>query len=149
MSDDRCVFVIGYACGTIIIILSKHAPGYITFRPVKRNLSYATTPSHSTTSGPQPVQVVRAAGHNETDAVGNYSRIGPSYETIDSRRQQPAVTMTRVSARLSERYEFSEAHLAAAAAGGGGQSEMGTDYEVPQNLRQLEEHGEEYSHLHH
>ena len=93
------------------------------------------------------------AGQNETDAVGDYSRIGPSYEMIDSRRQQPPlVTAGRNqdshSARLSGRYEFSEAHLAATAAGGSGQSEMCLDYEVPQNLSTVQiEENDEYSYL--
>ena len=83
------------------------------------------------------------------------SRIGPLYETIDSRRQQPAVEITgrdRVSSQLLERHEFSEAHLAAAGGSGSVQSEGGMDYEVPQNIsmRQIEEHdSEEYSHLQH
>ena len=85
----------------------------------------------------------------ETDAAAaDYSRIGPSYDTIDhdvnTRREQPAAVVVgrnRVSARLSERYEFSEAHLVAAVSGGGGQ--------VAQNLRQLQEPSDDYSHLHH
>ena len=126
--------------------------------PVRRNMSYATTPSHSTTSGPQGVQAASARQNDtETDAAAaDYSRIGPSYETInhnaDTRREQPLAAVTvvagrnQVSARLSERYEFSEAHLtsvagAASASGGGGQ--------VSQNLRQLQEHSDDYSHLHH
>ena len=126
----------------------------VTDVPVRRNLSYATTPSHSTTSGSQATQTTREAGQSETGAEADYSRIGASYETIDSRRQQPAVAITgrnRVSARLSERYEFSEAHLAASGGSDsahGVQGDMGVDYEVPQNLRQIEEH-EEYSHLQH
>ena len=52
-------------------------------------------------------------------------------------------------ARLSEHYEFSEAHLVAAAGGGdGGQGEAAVDYEVPLNSSQSEGH-EEYSHLQH
>ena len=53
-----------------------------------------------------------------------------------------------VSARLSERYEFSDAHLAAAGGRGGVQGEVAMDYEVPQNSRQNEDH-DEYSHLQH
>ena len=122
--------------------------------PVRRNLSYATTPLRSTGSGSQATQATRAAGQSETDAAADYSRIGPSYQTVDSRGQQPAETITgrdRVSVRLSERYEFSEAHLAAAGGSDsahGVQGDMGVSYEVPQNLRQIEEH-EEYSHLQH
>ena len=70
-----------------------------------------------------------------------------------SSRQQPAVVIpgrNQVPARLSERYEFSEVHLAmASAGGGGGQGEAAMDYEVLQNLsmRQIIEEHEEYSHL--
>ena len=149
-----------------------YVPVYITFHsrshvdrnstninvgvPVRRNISYATTLSHSTTSGPQGVQAASARQNDtETDtAAADYSRIGPSYETInhnaDTRREQPLAAVVagrnRVSARLSERYEFSEVHLtavagAASASGGGGQ--------VMQNLRQLQEYSDDYSHLHH
>ena len=108
-----------------------------------------------TTSGSQGAQ--GAAGQNETDtaAATDYSRIGPSYEIIDSRRQQPAVAMAMIGrdqvsqARLSERHEFSEPHLAAMiSAGGGGGTQgngaaAGMDYEVPLQSGQHEE----YSHL--
>ena len=125
--------------------------------PVRRNVSYATNTASQSTSGSQGAQ--GAAGQNEMDtaAAADYSRIGPSYETIDSRRQQqqPAVAMTgrdQVSqARLSERYEFSEPHLAAmiSAGGSGGtqgnEAAAGMDYEVPLQSGQHEE----YSHLQH
>ena len=107
----------------------------------------------------------QALQETETDAsatAADYSRIGPSYETIDSsgpRRQRtgPAagrnVGRNQGSARLSERYEFSEPHLAmistgaAGGPGGGTQGEAGIlmGYEVPV---QSGEH-EEYSHLQH
>ena len=100
-----------------------------------------------------------SAGQNETDgAAADYSRIGPSYEIIDSRRQQPVINVvsmtgrSRVSARLSERYEFSESHPIATVSaaggdgGGGGQGGAGTDYEVP---LESGEHDEEYSRLQH
>ena len=111
------------------------------------------------TSGPQALQV-------ETDAsaaAADYSRIGPSYETIDSsspRRHQPVAAAGRRNVaglqlvRLSERYEFSEPHLAMAlnsASGGRGdggdvQGEAATiDYEVQGHN---EEH-EVYSRLQH
>ena len=125
--------------------------------PVRGNISYATTSSRSTTNGPQGIQAVSASASQndtDTDAAADYSRIGPSYETIDhdvdTRREQSLAAVVagrnRISARLSERYEFSEAHLtavagAASASGGGGQ--------VMQNLRQLQEHSDDYSHLHH
>ena len=100
-----------------------------------------------------------SAGQNETAAAAaDYSRIGPSYEITDSRRQQPVnvVAMTgrdRVSARLSERYEFSEPHPIATVSaaggggggGGGGQGGAAVDYEVP---LESGEH-EEYSRLQH
>ena len=149
----------------VLFNISMHAFVYDTFHrsvdrnstdmPVRRNLSYATTPSHSTRSGTQATQAIRAADQCETDAATDYSRIGPLYETIDSRRQQPAVEITgrdQISSQLLERYEFSETHLAAAGGSGGVQSEGDMDYEVPQNLsmRQIEEHdSEEYSHLQH
>ena len=101
----------------------------------------------------------------ETDAsavAADYSRIGPSYETINSsssRRQQPVAAVGRRNvadsqlARLSERYEFSEPHLAMISAmsgdrgdGGGVQGEaVAMDYEVP---CRSEEH-EAYSRLQH
>jgi hypothetical protein len=52
------------------------------------------------------------------------------------------------AARLSERYEFSEPHLAMISAGGGGRTQgeaAAMDYEVP---LQSGEHAE-YSHLQH
>ena len=128
--------------------------------PVRRNLSYTIAPSQSTTGGPQATQAgTLGATEGETDAMAEYSRIGPSYETIDSRRQQlqPAAILAerlrdQVSARLSERYEFSEAHVAVAGGDGGVhgiEGEVGrVDHETPQNLRQTEEH-EEYSRLQH
>ena len=87
-----------------------------------------------------------------TDAstAAEYSRIGPSYETIDSRRQQPmAGRNVAALVRLSEHYEFSEAHLVATARGGSGErGEAAVDYEVPLNSSQSEGH-EEYSRLQH
>jgi hypothetical protein len=112
--------------------------------PINRNVSYVTSPS--TTSGAQAIDTV---GH--TGAATEYSRIGPSYETTNHsrRQQQPVSGRNRVSASLSERYEFSEPHLAmisAGRSGGIGQSEAAAmDYEVP---LQSGEHAE-YSHLQH
>ena len=116
--------------------------------PVNRNLSHVTTPSHSTTSGSQAISL-RAA--DQTDAVAEYSRIGPTYETIDSRRQRPVAQKILDSSMLSERYtrdvqdevgidyEFSDTHLSATAAASGNdtrdvQDEVGIDYEVSQNF---------------
>ena len=114
--------------------------------PSRTNICYGRTLSHSTTSG---LQAIQEAGQRGTVAAAEYSRIGPSYEvTINTRRQQPAVAgRNQVSARLSERYEFSEAHLATADSSGGGQGEVDMDYEVL-SMRQTEAHAhDEYSHL--
>ena len=114
--------------------------------PVNRNISYVIVPAHSTSGS----QATHAAGVSDQGGTGpgaaaEYSRIGPSYEA--SRRQQPVAGRNRVSARLSERYEFSEPHLVMTSAGGGGVQGEATamDYEVP---LQSGEH-EEYSHLRH
>ena len=116
--------------------------------PVGRNVSYVTAPSHATTSGHQATQAVRAPSQGETGPAAEYSSFGPSYEALNSRRQQPVAARNQVSVRLSERYEFSDAHLTAAGSRGGVQGESCMDYEVPQNSRRNEEH-DEYSHLRH
>jgi hypothetical protein len=92
---------------------------------------------------------------DQVDAsVAEYSKIGPTYEIIDSGRKQPARSTQRNPSfsRLSERYEFSTAHLTETAIDIGGndgahevQGDLGMNYEVPLNLK---EH-EEYSHLQH
>ena len=107
-----------------------------------RNISYVTAPSHSPSA--TPVQATRAASEGGAGAAAEYSRIGPSYETNNSRRQQQVAGKNQVSARQSERYEFSEAHLATVR-GGGVQGEGTMDYEVPQQSGRYEE----YSHLQH
>jgi hypothetical protein len=102
----------------------------------------------SSTTGSQ------AQGTDASAAAADYSRIGPSYETIDSRRQHQPEASGRGNmaalVRLSERYEFSEPHLAMAASarpdGGVGRAEAA--YEVPLNSSQSEGH-EEYSRLQH
>ncbi len=102
----------------------------------------------SSTTGSQ------AQGTDASAAAADYSRIGPSYETIDSRRQhQPEAGGMGNTAAFSERYDFSEPHLAMAASarpdGGVGQGEAAAmDYEVPLNSSQSEGH-EEYSRLQH
>ena len=114
---------------------------------VKRNVSYLTTVP-STTSGAQSSNTVNHIPGTATE----YSRIGPSYKIIanssHSSRQQPVAGVS--AARLSERYEFSEPHLAAMISAGGsggtqGEAAAVMDYEVP---LQSGEH-EEYSHLQH
>ena len=118
---------------------------------VKRNVSYLTTAL--TASG--EVQASDTVGHTGTPgAATEYSRIGPSYETIANsnclrRQQQPVAGVS--AARLSERYEFSEPHLAAMISAGrsggtqGNEAAAAMDYEVPLQSGQHEE----YSHLQH
>ena len=119
-------------------------------RPVDNNSAEFPSNSRyvtSTNSGHQ-------AEETDFSAAADYSRIGPSYEMIDSRRQQSVAGRNATAlVRLSERYEFSEPHLAMASAGGGygggSQGEASAmDYEVPLNSSQSEGH-EEYSHLQH
>ena len=118
--------------------------------PVGRNISYVTAPSSSTTSGPQATQAVRTTDQGGTGPAAEYSSFGPSYEALNSRRQQPVAARNQVSVGLSERYVFSDTHLEAAGSGGV-QGEVAMDYEVPQNLQQNGEHDDhdEYSHLQH
>ena len=115
---------------------------------IKRNVSYLTT----TLTASGEVQATDTVGHTP-GAATEYSRIGPSYETIANssrsrRQQQPVAGIS--AARLSERYEFSEPHLAAmisAGRSGGtpGEAAAAMDYEVPLQSGQHEE----YSHLQH
>ena len=117
---------------------------------ISRNVSYLRTPP-STTSGAQASDTV----DHTPGAATEYSRIGPSYETIANSnylsRQQPLPSGgNQVSASLSERYEFSESHLATGRGDGGGggvgQREAApVDYKVPLHSG---EHME-YSHLQH
>ena len=153
--NDTCmIFTVKYICLIILLFTlttlrsAKYVDKNTTDMSVGRNISYATTPSRSTTNGPQ---AVTATAQGETGPAAEYSSFGPSYEALNSRRQQPVAARNRVSARLSERYEFSDAHLAAAAGGRGGvQGEATMDYEVPQNSRQLQNgENDEYSHLRH
>ena len=116
---------------------------------IKRNVSYLTTAL--TASG--EAQATDTVSHTP-GAATEYSRIGPSYETIansnhSGRQQLLQSGGNRVSDSLSERYEFSEPHLATGQGGGGsgvGQREaVPVAYEVP---LQSGEHTE-YSHLQH
>ena len=113
--------------------------------PVHSNQSYVKPPgaSNSTTKvrGPQAEAI-----HNQLeDGAGlDYSRFGPDYETVDSsNRPQRRKNQVPAAVRLSERYEYSEAHLATL-------NEEGLDYEAPLNLRQnMSSENEDYSHLQH
>ena len=119
---------------------------------VNGNVSRSVAASSHSTSGAQMIHAIRAsAGGSETGTVTEYSRIGSSYENIDSRRQQSVAGRNQVSDRLSERYEFSEAHLTMSSAGSSGihgQGETAMQYEVPLTLSQCREH-KEYSYLQH
>lgn len=59
----------------------------------------STIGSQSTQSGPG------------TDAAAEYSRIGPSYENIDSRRQQPVAGRTIALAIGSQRDMSFQKHI--------------------------------------
>ena len=66
---------------------------------VNRNITlYETGLSHSTSA----LQATQTTGPG---AAAEYSRIGPSYETM-RRQLRPVAGRNRISARLSERYEF-------------------------------------------
>ena len=122
-----------YVMHCILVIKINSNSGEVA---VNRNISYETGLSHSTS-----LQATQTTGPG---AAAEYSRIGPSYET--TRRQlQPAAGRNQVSARLSERYEFSDTHLAMISAGGGTQGEAAMDYEEPLQCRDRED----YSHLQH
>jgi hypothetical protein len=127
--------------------------------PVRSNQCYTKAPaaahtgaSNSTTqarggypSNSQPVVVSQFE-----DGTGpDYSSFGPDYETIDSRSKQPQRKGQVPGGRLSERYEYSEAHLATlneTAPEGLGSA----NYEAPLSLRQnVGMENEDYSHLKH
>ena len=110
-------------------------------------MSYVTTSSRSTTSGPQASQT---AGAGVTHTADEYSRIGPSYTyvttQVNSRRQQPATVVAvgrKRESRLSERYEFSEAHPTAA---GGGDDSGHDGVQADMGVNRGQEH-DEYSRL--
>ncbi len=111
---------------------------------VRSNLSYVTTPSHSTRAISQAVSTGATITNRDEAQCPDYSCLGPDYETTDSRRQSQR--KNQAQARLiSEKYEYSEAHLAT---DGGGAIEGSVNYEVPLNLRQNEcTENEDYSRL--
>ena len=129
-----------------LYIHRQRSPQNAVELPVNGN-SYVTAPS--TASGAQATDTVDLT----PGAATEYSRIGPSYETITNSGRQPPLQSggNRVSDSLSERYEFSEPHLATGQGDGGGGSGGGVgqreaapvEYEVP---LQSGEHTE-YSHL--
>jgi hypothetical protein len=125
--------------------------------PVRSNQSYTKAPaaahtgaSNSTTQarGGYPSNSQTVVVSQFEDGTGpDYSSFGPNYESIDSRKQPAAERKNPVPAgRLSERYEYSEAHLATLNKEGLGSA----DYEIPLNLRQnVEIESGDYSHLKH
>ena len=117
--------------------------------PVHSNQSYVKSPgaSNSTTKA-RGAQVVAIQNQLEDGAGLDYSRFGPDYETVGSSNQPPRRKnqVPAAAARLSERYEYSEAHLATLNEEGLGSA----NYEVPLNLRQnVSAENEDYSRLQH
>ena len=124
--------------------------------PVHSNRSYVQAPAHidasnSTTKarGDCRSQAMTVTVSQLEDGVAgpDYSSFGPDYESIDSSGpKQPQRRGEVPAGRLSQRYEYSEAHLATL-------NEEGLDgarYEVPLNLRQnVTIESEDYSHLKH
>ena len=115
---------------------------------VHSNQSYVKEPgaSNSTTKA-RGAQAVAIHNQLEDGAGPDYSRFGPDYETVDSSNQPPRrKNQAPAAAHLSERYEYSEAHLATLNEEGLGNA----NYEVPLNLRQnVSAENEDYSHLQH
>jgi hypothetical protein len=123
---------------------------------VRSNQSYTKAPAHtgasnSTTQarGGYPSNSQAVVVSQFEDGTGpDYSSFGPDYETIDSRKQ-PQRKGQVPGGQLSERYEYSEAHLATLNETTSEGLES-ANYEVPLNLRQnMEIESEDYSHLKH
>ena len=123
--------------------------------PIRSNQSYHSTTKIISGTHSQAAQVPAGATNQAGNEVAcpDYSSFGPDYEVIsDSERQVQPQKKNQLNVRLlSERYEYSEAHLQAASTDGGG-PEMCANYEVPINLRQNEcpdAENEDYSRLKH
>ena len=116
--------------------------------PVHSNLSYVTAPTTTTKSSGTLSQPVSAGSTKiQDDAHGpDYSSVAPNYETINTMKQSQRKNQAH-SRLLSERYEYSEAHLATLTES---VPEESANYEVPLSLRQnvCTEDGD-YSHLKH
>ena len=123
--------------------------------PILSNQSYVQAPAHIDASN----SITKARGDFRSQAVtvtvsqledgvagSDYSSFGPDYESIDSSRpKQPQRRGEVPAGQLSQRYEYSEAHLATLNEEG-----LGVSYEVPLNLRQnMTTESEDYSHLKH
>ena len=124
--------------------------------PVHSNRSYVQAPAHtgasnSTTKarGDYRSQAVTVTVSQLKDGVAgpDYSSFGPDYESIDSSGSKQSQRRGEVPAgRLSQHYEYSEAHLATLNEEG----LAGASYEVPLSLRQnVTTESEDYSHLKH
>ena len=122
--------------------------------PVRSNLNYVTTSSHSTIKSSQALPTANAATPMNQDQAQcpDYSCLGPDYEIVDSRGQSQGKYVVQAASQsrwISQRHEYSETHLAAD--GGVTESKGSTHYEVPLNSRQNSEtkEDEDYSHLKH
>ena len=124
--------------------------------PIHNNQSYVQAPAHTGTSNSTtkaredyPSQAVACTvSQLEDGAAGpDYSSFGPDYESINSSRPKQSQRKGQVPAgRLSQRYEYSEAHLATLHEEGLGNA----NYEVPLSSRQnMKTESEDYSHLKH
>ena len=124
--------------------------------PVHGNRSYVQAPVHTGASN----STTKARGDCHSQAVTvtvsqledgaadpDYSSFGPDYESIDSSgSKQPQRRGEVPAGQLSQRYEYSEAHLATLNEEG----LAGASYEVPLSLRQnVTTESEDYSHLKH
>ena len=121
--------------------------------PAQKNLSYAkpttttTTTTKSIASGALSQPSVSATRTQDEAQCPDYSCVGPDYETIDTMKQSQRKNQAH-SRLLSERYEYSEAHLATLT---DSVPEGRADYEVPVSLKlsvNTEDLGD-YSHLKH
>ena len=123
--------------------------------PVHSNRRYFQAPAHTGASN----STTKARGDCRSQAVTvtvsqledgaadpDYSSFGPDYESIDSSGSKQPQRRGEVLARqLSQRYEYSEAHLATLNEEG-----LGASYEVPLSLKQnVKTESEDYSHLKH
>ena len=122
--------------------------------PVHSNRSYVQAPAHigvsnSTTKARVDFRSQAVTVTVEDGASGpDYSSFGPDYESIDSNGPKQPQRRGKVPAgRLSQHYEYSEAHLATL----NEERLAGAySYEVPLNLRQnMTTESENYSHLKH
>ena len=132
---------------------TNHGSNNTMDMPVHSNRRYFQAPAHTGASN----STTKARGDCRSQAATvtvedgasdpDYSSFGPDYESIDSNgSKQPQRRREVPAGRLSERYEYSEAHLATLDEEG----LAGASYEVPLSLRQhVTTESENYSHLKH